>query len=211
MYRNQSGKFPTDNEVVPMNDNEEKTNQENTKQDEFVSKKAYQEVSTDMHKYKSELNETKAKLNELLSIQEAKEKEALEEQGRWEELYKQAQDKLTTLQSERDQERNRFVEYHKRNSVLQKLGGFKRDEYNKFVDIENVKLRDDGSIDEDSISAEIDRIKQNYPELIKTSSPTSLPKDAPMQNEVGNKSFESMSEHEKAQLKRSLLTKPQGY
>lgn len=204
--------FPTDREVVPMKDNEEKTTQEtDEKQDEFVSKKAYQEVSTDMHKYKSELNETKAKLNELLSIQEAKEKEALEEQGRWEELYKKAQDQLTTLQSERDQERNKFVEYHKRNSVLQKLGGFKRDEYNKFVDIENIKLRDDGSIDEDSISAEIDRIKQNYPELIKSSSPASLPKDAPMQNEVGNKSFEAMSDHERNELKRSLLTKPQGY
>ena len=206
--------FPIDSEVVPMNQDKEKDlveQEQESQKEQYVSKKAYQEVSSDMHKYKQELKEKEAKLNELLAIQEAKEKEALEEQGRWEELYKQSQEKLTTLQSERDQERNKFIDYHKRNSVLQKLGGFKRDEYNKFVNIENIELREDGSIDEDSIASEIDRIRQNYPELIKSNSPTSLPKDAPMQNEVGKKSFDQMSEVERNNLKRSLLTKPQGY
>tara|TARA_B100001971_G_C18266422_1_gene593066 strand:+ start:2456 stop:3079 length:624 start_codon:yes stop_codon:yes gene_type:complete len=206
--------FPIDSEVVPMNQDKEKDlveQEQESQEEQYVSKKAYQEVSSDMHKYKQELKEKEAKLNELLAIQEAKEKEALEEQGRWEELYKQSQEKLTTLQSERDQERNKFIDYHKRNSVLQKLGGFKRDEYNKFVNIENIELREDGSIDEDSIASEIDRIRQNYPELIKSNSPTSLPKDAPMQNEVGKKSFDQMSEVERNNLKRSLLTKPQGY
>lgn len=194
-------------------ENEKEVRQEEVKEqeNEFVSKKAYQEVSTDMHKYKSELQTTRAKLAEIEAIQEAKEKEALEEQGRWEELYKKSQEQFQTLQSEREQEKSKFVDYHKKNSVLQKIGGFKRDEYNKFIDVRSIQMNEDGSINEDTLISEVDRIKQEYPELIKAASSVKLPKEAPQESEIGNRSYSELSEQEKLQLKRSLLSKPEGY
>ncbi len=193
-------------------DNEtELKNEVNEQAEDYVSKKAYKEVSQDMHKYKSELQSTKAKLAEIEAIQEAKEQERLEEQGKWEELYKKSQEQFKTLQSEREQEKSKFVDYHKKNSVLQKIGGFKRDEYNNFINVKDIQMNEDGSIDENSLTAEVDRIKQEYPELLKATPSVKLPKEAPNQGEIGNKSYEEMSEHEKAQLKRSLLKKPQGF
>lgn len=194
-----------------MNENEENNLEEEKQEEQFVSKKAYQEVSGDMHKYKSELQETKARLAEIEAIQETKEQEALQEQGRWEELYNTSKEQLTTLQSERNQERDKFIGYHKKNSVLQHIGGFKRDEYNSFINVENIKLNDDGSINNESLTSEVDRIKQEYPELIKTNSSTKLPKEAPSQNEIGNKGYDKMTEAEKVLVKRQLLTKPEGY
>ncbi len=180
-------------------------NEVNEQKEDFVSKKAYQEVSSDMHKYKSELAETRARLAEMESIQEAKEKEALEQQGKWEELYKKSQEKFQTLQAEREQEKSQFVDYHKKNSVLSKLGGFKRDEYNKFIDVKSIQMNEDGSINEDTLTAEIDRIRQEYPELLKAQPSVKLPKDAPSYSEVGKKSFDQMSEKERTELKRKLV------
>lgn len=168
--------------------NEDLKNEEvkkETPQEDFVSKKAYQEVSTDMHRYKQELRETQARLNEIQAEKEAREREALAEQGKWEELYKKNQQELEAAKQERASEQNKFVDYHKKNSVLNKVGGFKRDEYNKFIDVNNIEMNEDGSIDEASLELEVDRIRQSYPELLKTGSGTKLPNDAPKGNDLG--------------------------
>jgi len=180
---------------------------ENEAKEEFVSKKAYQDVSTDMHKYKTDLKETKALLNQIQAEQEAVKKEALAEQGRWEELYNSNQSELDQIKQERDSDKNKFVDYHKKNSVLQKIGGFKRDDYNKFIDVENVSMNDDGSLNEDSLMNEVDRIKQEYPELLKSASNTKLPNDAPKGNEVGPQDANKLQGHEKVQYLKSLIKK----
>jgi chromosome segregation ATPase len=153
--------------------------------EEFVSKKAYGEVSSSMHKYKSELKDTRARLNELEEEKRAAEKEALAEQGKWEELYNKNQEELTAVKNERANEQDKFVDYHKKNSVLNKVGGFKRDEYNKFIDVNAISMNEDGSIDNASLELEIDRIRQTYPELLKEGSGTKLPNSAPQSNDMG--------------------------
>ena len=87
------------------------------------------------------------------------------------------------MKNERASEQNQFVDYHKKNSVLDKVGGFKRDEYNKFIDVDSISMNEDGSIDSVSLDIEIDRIRQSYPELLKTASGTKLPNHAPQGEE----------------------------
>jgi hypothetical protein len=176
-----------------------------TPKEDFVSKKAYQDVSTDMHKYKQELRDTQAKLNQLQAEREAVEREALAEQGKWEELYQKNQTELEAVKQERAGEQNKFVDYHKKNSVLNKVGGFKRDEYNKFIDVNNIEMNEDGSIDETSLELEVDRIRQSYPELLKTGSGTKLPNDAPKGNDLGDIDASKLDGAEKSEFFKNYI------
>ena len=187
--------------------NEEKNEVKNeeTQKEDFVSKKAYTDVSADMHKYKNQLKETQAKLNELEAERLASEKEALAEQGKWEELYKKNQEELNAVKSERANEQDKFVDYHKKNSVLNKIGGFKRDEYNKFIDVSSINMNEDGSIDEASLELEIDRVRQSYPELLKTGSGTKLPNDAPKGNNAGEIDAAKLTGAEKSEYFKNYI------
>lgn len=173
--------------------------------EEFVSKKAYSDVSSDMHKFKNKLKETEAKLNELQAKEEITKKQALQEQGKWEELYKKTQEQLDGVQSIRKQESDKFVDYHKMNAVLNQVGGFKRDEYNKFVDLKNVAMNEDGSIEESSLISEVQRIKQAYPELIKGSTLSVLPSEAPKAAVTSVKEYANMTEMEKSDFRLKLM------
>ena len=54
----------------------------------FVSAKAYEEVSKDMHKFKSRAKELEAAHNEVLAQLKAQEEAKLIEQNKWEEIAK---------------------------------------------------------------------------------------------------------------------------
>lgn len=181
------------------------SNESEAPKEDYVPKTAYEEVSSDMHKYKNELKETKASLNQLKAEQEAKEKEALAEQGKWQELYEVNQKELENLKQQREEEKNKFINYHKKNSVLQKIGGFKREDYNKFIDVNNIEMNDDGSLDEKSLMGEVDRIKQEYPELLKSASSTKLPNDAPKGSEIDGKDATKLEGVDKANYLKSVI------
>ena len=69
----------------------ETTNQSGSAGEEkidFVSKSAYEDVSKDMHKFKSKLRETQAYTNELESRLKALEEEKMAEQAQWKELLR---------------------------------------------------------------------------------------------------------------------------
>lgn len=185
----------------PQNNNDGSKDEAN----DFVSKKAYGEVSADMHRYKGELKDMKAQLNQLQAEKEATKNEALAEQGRWEELYKGSQTNLDQLKSEREDESKKFIDFHKKNSVLQKLGGFKRDEYNSFINTESISLNDDGSVNEDSVMTEMDRIKQQYPELINIGSGSKLPNEAPAQQTIGDTNYNELDSHQQNDFMKNLL------
>lgn len=178
---------------------------ESTEEDAFVPKKAYQEVSKDMLKYKGEMKNLQAQLDQLKADQEAKEKAVLEENEKWHDLYKKSEQKLTQLASERDSERTKFVDFHKKNAVIQNLGGFKKNDYTKFINTNAIEVLDDGSVDNNSVMAEVERIRKEYPELIKTTPKAELPNAAP--KGAIQKSVSDMSPAELAQARRQLLTK----
>jgi hypothetical protein len=170
---------------------------------EVVSKDAYAKVSTDMHKFKSEAKALQAKLADIQAEQEAKDKSLLEEKEQWHTLYKKAEEKLKGLETERTTERTKFVESHKINAVIQTLGGFKKNEYNKFIDSSKIDVADDGSVSESSVLLEVERIRKEYPELLKTSNKAALPADAPRQ--FANKSVKDMSADERAAARLAAL------
>lgn len=175
----------------------------NESQEVNVTVEAYKKVSQDMHKFKSEAKALSSRLAEIQAEQEAKEKAALEEKEDWAKLYKQAESKLKTLETERLNEKQKFIESHKINAVLQSLGGLKRTEYNKFINSQAVQVNDDGSLDESTILSEVDRFKKEHPELLKVKFVQPLPSDAP--KAFGTKTIAEMSPDERAAARRAAL------
>lgn len=171
---------------------------------EVVSKDAYSKVSSDMHRYKQEAKAMAAKLAEIEAEREARDRAALEEKEQWHTLYKKAEKKLKDIENERVTEKTKFIESHKINAVLQNLGGFKKTEYNKFIDVNNIQVGDDGTVDEQTVTSEVERLKKEYPELIKAKPVQPLPSNASRDFKV--KPVTEMSADERAALRRQLLT-----
>ena len=177
---------------------------------ELVSKQAYVEVRGDMMKYKSQLKEQKALLSQMQAEKDLAAKEKLAEQGKWEDLYNKNQSELEAMKAERIEEKSKFVNHHKKNSIIKELGGFKKDSYQSFINTEAIDLNESGQPTPESVQAEVDRIRQEYPELINSNSKERLPNEAASAGKTDS-SYENMSEKDKHNYKKSLLKKPQGY
>ena len=182
--------------TVPANENADDTG--------VVSKQAYKQVSQDMHTYKSKMKQLQAEMEALKADKEAREKSVLEEQEKWHDLYKKSESKIGELLKERDHERVKFVEGHKKNSVLQQIS-FKKQDYIKFVDVSKIEVNEDGSINPDTVSLEVERIKKEYPELLKSSAKEPLPDAAP--RGAKPKSLQDMTPSELAEARRAALQK----
>lgn len=91
---------------------------------------------------------------------------------------------------------------------MAKVGGFKKDEYASFINVGAVEMDEQGNIVQDSLEAEVMRIKQSYPELLKGNSAANLPAEAPKSPvPTLDKEFSKMSEKERNALRMSLITK----
>lgn len=187
--------------------NEQVEDQTEEQNDETaISPEAYKRVSQDMHKYKSKMKEFQGVIEALKIEKEQNEQQKLVEQNKWQDLYKKSEEKLKALTSQRDSERNKFIDSHKKNAVIQALGGFKRSDYSRFVDVSQVDLAEDGTVNEDSVQAEVSRIRKEFPELLKSAPKPTLPDKAP--GKLENKSLSEMTPDEKNAYRRNLLTKP---
>lgn len=174
----------------------------------FVSKKAYGEVSNDMHKYKAKLKETEAILNQLKAEKEQAEINEKKEKQQWELLYKSNEEKLKQIERERMEEKNKFLNYHKKQAVVSGVGGFKKEEYSSFINVDSVQIDENGNVVQESLDAEVNRIRQNYPDLLKGNVSAPLPNEAPKSfNQSLNTDITKMSERERTNYKMSLLAK----
>lgn len=174
-------------------------------EEQLVSAEAYKKAQEDMHNFKKKASDLELRLNQIQADKEAAEQATLIEKEDWRKLYSKAEEKLRAIESERANEQIKFIESHKINAVLQSLGGFKKNEYNKFVDTKNVQVKDDGSIDTDSVMNEVSRIKKEFPELLKMKDVSALPSEAP--RSFANKSVKDMTPLELQEARRAALSK----
>jgi len=170
---------------------------------ETVARKAYEEVSGDMHKYKSknkqldmELSETKAKLKTI-------EENQLKEQAQWEELYKREKDKSGELEGKLHNEKNLFMRSVKLGALKSELGDVK-DVYLKHADVDEIIVNDDGTLGSESVKSVANSFRQSFPEVIPSQSNTNITSPIPGNfNQSIEKPLSEMTYEQKvAQLKK---------
>lgn len=177
-------------------------------QEEFVPKKAYEETKSDMIKYKAKAKELEARANQLQADADARDKEVLAKNEQWKSLYEKTQSELEKLNSLRSKEKAEFINSHKKNAILKEIGGFKKDDYASFINVDAVEMDESGSINKESLASEVNRIKQAYPELLNSAPAPNLPNGA-AKGFSGEKSYASMSEAEKDKYRMKLVLEAQ--
>ncbi|MCK5605124.1 hypothetical protein KAR91_24755 [Candidatus Pacearchaeota archaeon] len=164
---------------------------------ETVARKAYEEVSGDMHKYKAknkqldlELSEYKAKLK---TIEESK----MKEQSQWQELYDREKEKTGDLESKLSNEKNLFMRSVKLQALKSELGAVK-DIYLQNANIDDIIINDDGSLGSESVKSVANNFRQVFPEVIPSVSGLNITAQSPGEfNQINEKPLGELSYEDK--------------
>ncbi len=166
-------------------------------EEKVVSVKAYEDVSKDMHKYKKEREELKAALNEVQTQLKIQEESKMQEQEQWKELYEKTKAEREDERQNLMQQKDRFMKSQKVAALKQELGGNVKDEYLGFADLDNVVIKEDGSIDTESLHNVANQYRKEHGQLIAKSDNTSITGHAASNfNNLKPKSVAEMSHEE---------------
>lgn len=177
--------------------------QENVSQesvDEVVSRKAYEEVTRDMHKNKQKARELDMKLKEVETKLAAQEEAKMQEQQQWKELFEKRSQELEEERrraQEKDDLLNRSV---KMAALKNELGGTVKDQYLSFANLDAIEV-ENGMIDNESVRNVANEFRKEHGQLIPSSEASSVTGHAPASNsdiEVPKK----ISEMSTAELKK---------
>lgn len=140
--------------------------QGSAQENQYVPRKAYEEVTSDMHRYKSKVKEAQARLNEYEARLKSIEEEKLKEQNRWKELYEKEQQTREQIEQERKRDRQLYLENVKLSALKAELGGDVRAEYLRFANLDAIVVDENGSLSSESVKEVANQFRQNYPELV---------------------------------------------
>ncbi len=173
--------------------------------EETVPKEVFLKMQKDMHEYKNKMKTLQDERDAFKADQEQRETQALKEQEKWKDLYAQSEKKIQALNDRLKSETEKFVSSHKLNAVLSQVGGFKKTEYNRFVETSKILVNEDGSIEEGTLKAEIERVKKEYPELLKVSTGKQELDSKAAKTQTAEKDLSKMSKAEISEYRRKLL------
>lgn len=147
--------------------------------EEYVSRKAYEEVTRDMHKFKSEARAEKAAKAEYEAKLKAIEEEKLAEQQRWKELFEKERQEKEELNRKSKEKETAYLMSVKKSALKQELGGKIRDEYLAHADLKSIEFKDDGTLNMDSVLEVANKFRAEHGELIPRSQVSDATNDAP--------------------------------
>ena len=135
---------------------------------DVVSRKAYEEVTRDMHKNKQKAKELDMKLKELETQLKAQEEAKMQENEQYKELLERRTQELEEERrkaQEKDQTINRSV---KLSALKNELGGKVKDQYLSFANLDNIEL-ENGIVDAESLRNVANEFRKEHGQLIPTS------------------------------------------
>lgn len=154
---------------------------------ESVPYTKFRELLDETKKAKASFSETKAQLDKLLSEREEAEKKRLEETNNFKALYEKAEKDRNKLIEMYETEKRSKVNDRKYNAFIKEVGGLRKEEYRKFVDVDALPAEPDGSIDTEKIRDYAMKFKEQFPELLAEPSKPQPPSTAPRAAPSGEK------------------------
>lgn len=178
-----------------------------SEKEEYVSRKAYEEVSADLHKFKKAKKDLVAQINEFKARFEAEERAKLEEKQQFEELYKKAQAEKDALLQQIESDRQQLLQQRRKAALKQELGNIK-DVYLNLADLNSIEVNEDGSINSESVLSVANNFKQEHSALIPSgNSGTITSQAAPIDSSSPAKDVSELSYEEALTLFQNLKTK----
>lgn len=183
----------------------EKEQEKEVQKEKVHSDKAFRQVSDDMHKYKQMVKDQQEQLDAIQREREEEKRKSMEKNQQFEDLYNAELKRNEELVQKLAEKDSSFLNVQKLNAVKDKLGQFKKPEYNKFIDTSRIIVDNDGNIDQSTVDNEVNRLKQEYPELIKVKAASALPDEAPESGKSIEKSLHEMTAAERQEIRRKLI------
>ena len=135
-------------------------------EEDFVKRSAYEDVSKDMHKFKSKAKNAEAELTQLKAEKKADEESRLKEQNDWKELYEREKQGKEELESVAKQQQEEYIKTVKLSALKSELGGNVKDQYLNFADVGSIQRDEDGSLNSDSVQLVANKFRQEHPDLV---------------------------------------------
>lgn len=167
------------NESAEVNDTG--TAQEDSADEEVVSRSKYRDTAQDLLKWKQKAREYEAKLRDQEQAQ-------LKQQGQYKDLYESALRELEVFKTKEQQREQQDYKMTARQALESKLdGGFLKAEYADLaINYDKLVRTEDGRFDERSLNAEAKRIKMEHAALLKTAPVPPAPATAPQKTSKPN-------------------------
>lgn len=174
--------------------------------DQFVKRSAYEEVTSDMHKYKQAAKDSKAKINEYESKMKALEESKMQEEAKWKELYEKRDKELQEVRQSAESEKSRYLRSVKLNALKQELGGKIKDDYLNHADLNSIEFKDDGSLSPESIQKVANKFREEHSILIPPVNVNSITNTPPANGQTVSSNEKKLSDLSQAE-KIALLTR----
>lgn len=147
--------------------------------DEVVSKKAYEEVTRDMHKNKQKAKELEMALNEVKAQLKANEEAKMQENEQYKELLERRTAELEEVKRQTKEKDEKFNRSVKLAALKQELGGKVKDAYLSFANVDGISMNEDGTIDSESLRNVANGFRKEHGELIPNSDSSNFTGHAP--------------------------------
>lgn len=131
-----------------------------------VSRKAYEEVTRDLHKNKQKAKELELAYNELQAQLKAQEELKMQEQEKWKELYQKRDAEIAQIKQEAKTREASFHRVAKLAALKQELGGKIKDKYLNFANIDSIIIGEDGLIEPGSLHEVANQFRTEHSDLI---------------------------------------------
>lgn len=153
-------------ENKPVGDGTQNEGNQSESKEQFVSRKAYEEVTRDMHKFKKEREELKAGFNELQAQLKAQEEAKMQENEQWKQLYEKREAELEQERNRAKESNSRFTNAVKRSALKQELGGKIKDEYLSFANLDSISMSEEGMVDSETLRNVANEFRKQHGQLI---------------------------------------------
>jgi hypothetical protein len=195
------------NSVV--NDDQSQASSESQKiKDEYVKLSSYEEVRSDMFKYKDGLKSERARANEAEAKLKAIQEQKLKDQEEWQKLYEQTRKEKEELEISVAQEKSNYLRSVKISALKQELGGDIKDVYLQHADLNAMEFNDDGTLSPESVQTVANKFREEHSVLIPSGSNNQITNQAPANGPAPSKDDDNdlskMSFSQKQALLKSL-------
>jgi len=176
--------------------------------EEYVSRKAYEEVTRDMHKFKQKQKEESAARAELESKLKAQEEAELREKENWKELFEKKDNELNDFKEELSKKDYAITTQAKKNALRAEIGNIK-DEYLSLAKLDQLELDEYGAVTQESLHNVANSFREEHPALVPSASAPKITNQAPDANSMTPSNENDINqlslEEKKAKLMKVLL------
>ena len=143
--------------------------------EDVVAYATYKKVLSETKNFKaklsdkdSKLQEANAKLAEYEAAEEAKRVEEEKARGNFDKLIAEKEEKIKSLEGDLQSNIEQTNNFVKTNAFLSNLDGKLDSQYYGHIPLSDIKIDDDGSIDQESLTRAVSSFKESHPRLIVT-------------------------------------------